>query len=775
MPNTHVSISSESERLKALKRYEILDTPAEPAFENLAELASIACETPIGLISFVDQDRVWYKARHGWNPTQTARAESAAQFAILKPDITIIADLAADFRFRDNDQVADGAKLRFWAAAPVTTRDGHRIGTVTVAGFEPRTLDDQQIRLMKFLADQVMIQLEARREASATSAYDNAQRAGSSSSGLSRHDVDNIFSAALGSLQLIAQRSLPAERTEQLIHNALTSVMDLRAAVNRALGGLASDAGLDGFVKQSQRHKGHPAIDDNLGHDNLFFAAIEMTRMPMIVTDPNISDNPIVFANQAFLNTTGYAMEEVVGRNCRFLQGEGTDPEAVAAIRRAVEQKTDLAVEMQNYRKDGTMFWNALFISPIFDRDGNALYFFGSQLDITRRREAETALRRAQKMEAIGQLTGGIAHDFNNLLQIVIGNLQLARMASERPEKLGMHLTLAMEGADKAKNLTAQLLAFSRKTVLETRVVNLNRVLTELRDLLSKTLGSHIQFELNLAPNLANAEIDIIQLETAVINILANARDAMESGGTVVVTTRNLALDQMRSGRFGDLAPGHYVELAIKDTGTGMSADVLSKVTEPFFTTKPVGKGTGLGLPQVFGFVKQSEGALTIESGEGQGTTITMTFLASQSIVETAKPKPSLIAEPAGNGEKILVVEDNQQVRELACAILESEGYQIYAAENARSALEKLEGEAADANLLFTDVIMPGAMNGVGLAKEVRKSRPGLPVLVTTGFAEDTHGHTNAAEFEMIYKPYMPEDLTKKIRAVLNRRLDHRS
>ncbi len=586
------------------------------------------------------------------------------------------------------------------------------------------------------------------------------------------HDLNNMFSSVIGGLQLLASRYGDDNRTQQVVSNALISVNQIRDYLKSGELKTESDVAPEPFKSRSKGAHGHPVITDSADRHDLFFAAIEMTRMPMIVTDPNQPDNPIIFANQAFLNTTGYDMNEVVGHNCRFLQGPDTDREAIAGIRKAIADKTDIAVEVQNYRKDGTMFWNALFVSPIFDREGNLLYFFGSQLDITRRREAETALRRAQKMEAIGQLTGGIAHDFNNLLQVIIGNLQMARTVVEQPDKLSRYHDSVMNAAQKAKALTQQLLAFSRKQPLEARIVNLNRVISELRELLSKTLGSHIEIDLDLSPDLANAQIDIIQLEMALINILANARDAMPNGGKVIIKTSNVTVV-----KGGDAAgSGRYVELSVRDSGEGMSQDVISHITEPFFTTKEVGRGTGLGLAQVYGFVKQSDGGFGVDSKVGSGTTIRLTFPVADGVVDNRHERPQDDqAKRQGKGEKVLIVEDNKEVRELAVAILDQEGYSVVEAANADDALRVLDGHPEQFDMLFTDIIMPGNMNGVALAKEVKSKTPDMAVLVTTGFADDVHGHTNSAAFETIYKPYMPDELAKKIRSVLNRKLDHKN
>lgn len=576
------------------------------------------------------------------------------------------------------------------------------------------------------------------------------------------HDLNNMFGAAKGSLQLMQMRHKDDPQTLRITDVALQSLDNAQAYAYEKLSH-AHERDVGGGMPDSPERVAarHGVIESGDRHD-LFFAAIEMTRMPMIVTDPNRPDNPIVFANQAFLNTTGYSMDEVVGHNCRFLQGEGTDPEVVANLRRAIRERTDIAVEIQNFRKDGSSFWNALFVSPIFDRDGKLLYFFGSQLDVTRRREAEMALRRAQKMEAIGQLTGGIAHDFNNLLQVIIGNLQMARTVTEQPDKLNRHHEAVMQAAQKARVLTQQLLAFSRKQPLEARIVNLNRVVADLKDLLSRTLGTFVEIELDLKPGLSNARIDTVQLEMALINILANARDAMPDGGRVTIRTSHRSTPE-----------GERVALSVTDTGEGMSPDVLSRITEPFFTTKEVGKGTGLGLAQVYGFVKQSDGGFAVDSAPGEGTTIHLCFPAVSAPDERAEAADG--TSPArGKGETVLLVEDNREVRELACAILEADGYTVVSRENAAAAVDYLKGPDG-VDILFTDIVMPGKMNGVALAKEARRLHSDLPVLITTGFADDVHGHTNAREFETIYKPYLPDELSARVRGVLNRKLDHRN
>ncbi|MGE7414549.1 histidine kinase famiy protein, partial [Methylobacterium tarhaniae] len=346
--------------------------------------------------------------------------------------------------------------------------------------------------------------------------------------------------------------------------------------------------------------RGPRAVHDT--HSDIFFAAVETTRMPMIVTDPHQPDNPIVFANQAFLRMTGYTPEELVGTNCRFLQGPETDRETVAEVRRAIAERKELATEILNYRKDGSTFWNALFISPVYDKKGDLVYFFGSQLDVSRRRDAEQALHQAQKMEALGQLTGGIAHDFNNLLQVIGGYTDVVLALAEHPTIDATRLVGAGEAiraaTDRAARLTHQLLAFARKQRLDGRALNLNTLVRGMNEITGRTLGDHVVMRTDLSPDLWNCRIDPTQAEVALLNVLLNARDAMPGGGTATIRTENLTIDDGMALLLM-VRPGPYVVVQVQDTGLGMPAEILARVLEPFFTTKEEGRGTGLGLAMV--------------------------------------------------------------------------------------------------------------------------------------------------------------------------------
>ncbi|MFD1611002.1 histidine kinase famiy protein [Sphingomonas tabacisoli] len=499
--------------------------------------------------------------------------------------------------------------------------------------------------------------------------------------------------------------------------------------------------------------------------DNVFFAAIEMTRMPMILTDPNLPDNPIAFANKAFLDLTGYEESEILGRNCRFLQGAQTDRETVAELRDAVKEGRSVATEILNYRRDGTPFWNAVFIGPVFDQSGKMVYQFASQLDVTRRRNTEQAFRQAQKMEAIGQLTAGLAHDFNNLLQVVNGNLELLESQIEG-ERLKTYVAKARSAADRGARLTRQLLAFARKTRLDPKPADLSQLVHDFAEMIESSIGSAIELDFHLKRRLPKAMIDVDQFEMAILNIVNNAKDAMPRGGKLTVRTGNLRLNGDAAAR--ELSPGDYVFVEVADDGEGMPGHVVERATEPFFTTKREGKGTGLGLAMVTGFVQQSRGRLEIESTPGTGSTLRLIFPVSHlQIEEKEAPAPRAASSGAGTtgSEHILVVEDSDDVLDLAREILTGAGYTVTAARNGDEALSIFRGaDQGTFDLLFTDLVMPGGMNGMVLADEIERIAPELPILMTTGYNEElvVYGPDRPSK-DVLGKPYRRAELLDRV------------
>lgn len=517
----------------------------------------------------------------------------------------------------------------------------------------------------------------------------------------------------------------------------------------------------------------HPGLNER---GNVFFAAIEMTRMPMILTDPNQPDNPIVFANKAFLDLTLYEESEVLGRNCRFLQGANTDREAVAALRDSVNTGGSIALEILNYKRDGTPFWNAVFIGPVFDQQGKLAYQFASQLDVTRRRNSEQSFRQAQKMESIGQLTAGLAHDFNNLLQVVNGNLELLSSSIDGA-KAKRYIENARSAADRGAKLTRQLLAFARKTRLTPKPTDLSQLVASFVDVIESSLGSQVHLQLNLRRRLPRVMVDGEQLEMALLNVLMNARDAMPDGGLVTLSTSQIHLNGDSAAR--QLPEGDYVALEVKDEGTGMTPEVIERATEPFFTTKTQGKGTGLGLAMASGFVQQSRGRLEIESQPGEGATLRFLFPVTRDVEEEGERPPerhvAVTENRSSKAEHLLVVEDSAEVLELAVEILGAAGYRVTTAESGEIALRLFEkAEPGTFDLLFTDLVMPGGINGLLLADKVRERDPDIGILLTTGYNEElVIAGPDRPHKDVLGKPYRRSELLDRVRQALNNRAHH--
>ena len=394
--------------------------------------------------------------------------------------------------------------------------------------------------------------------------------------------------------------------------------------------------------------------------------------------------------------------------------------------------------------------------------------FLLGALDITARVKAENMVRQSQKMEAIGHLTGGVAHDFNNLLQIISANLDLTAASGEVKANptLSRRIENAMIAVSRGSRLISQLLAFARRQALEPRSVNLGRVIGDMTDLLRRTLGDNIEVEAVIAGGLWNTLADPNQVETTLLNLAINARDAMPGGGKLTLEAANAYLDDAYAANHEEVIPGQYVMVAVSDTGAGMTPNVIAHVFEPFFTTKPEGKGTGLGLAQAYGFVKQTGGHIKIYSEVGEGTTVKLYLPRTRQAEEMAAP---LNAKPVlGGSERILVVEDDEDVRVTACDMLRELGYQVLSAENAEAALRQLD-EGADPQLLFTDVVMPGPIPTREFTRQVQQLRPGIRILYTSGYTQNAIVHNGRLDDDafLLSKPYRKDELARKIRGVL--------
>jgi PAS domain S-box-containing protein len=472
----------------------------------------------------------------------------------------------------------------------------------------------------------------------------------------------------------------------------------------------------------------------------------------------------------------GYRADEILGRHFSAFYTEEDRAAGLPATGLATSAREGRwETEGWRVRKDGSRFWAHVIIDCIRGDDGQVLGFAKITRDITERRETQRALEQArealfqsQKMEAVGQLTGGVAHDFNNLLTVIIGGLDtLKRAEPHETVRRARALDMSLHAAERAASLTSRLLAFSRRQPLAPTPTDLNLLVRNMTDLLHRTLGEAVELEGVLTPRLWLVEVDQNQLESAILNLAVNARDAMPAGGKLTIATENTLLDSSYSAADAEVRAGEYVSIAVSDTGAGMSKDTLARAFEPFFTTKEVGRGTGLGLSMVYGFVKQSGGHVSIYSEPDLGTTVRVYFPrytgegAAEAAVQASLP-------PASAGEVVLVVEDNDDVRTYSVMSLRELGYEVLEARHAETALALLKAEPR-IDLLFTDVVLPG-MSGRALVDKAVALRPNLKVLFTTGYSRDAIVHQGRldAGVQLISKPFTFDQLAARVRDTLD-------
>jgi PAS domain S-box-containing protein len=482
-------------------------------------------------------------------------------------------------------------------------------------------------------------------------------------------------------------------------------------------------------------------------------------------------DGFIVSWNSGAERIKGYTAEEIIGQHFSLFHTEedrrnAAPEQALAAARRAGK----FSIYGWRVRKGGERFWASIVINAVFDPSGKLLGFAKITRDLTERRAIEEQLRQAQKLEAIGQLTGGIAHDFNNMLTVIGGNIEALqrRIGNANPGWQGL-ISAALRAADRATTLTHRLLAYSRRQPLDPKSVELNRLIIGMSDLLGRTLGAHITIETVVSAGLWQVSADPNQVENAILNLALNARDAMTQGGKLTIEISNTYLDESYAQANAEVSAGQYVMLAISDTGMGMTPDIMDKAFEPFFTTKGIGEGTGLGLSQVYGFIKQSSGHIKIYSEPGEGTTVRLYLPRVREQAAADQARQTAARPQVGGQEMILVVEDDPDVRLFTTECLRELGYNVLEAIEGDAALSLLASEP-QIQLLFTDISLPGPFNGRQLADEARKRRPDLKVLFTTGYARNAIVHQGRLDpsVHLIVKPFNFDGLAVKVRQVLD-------
>jgi len=491
-----------------------------------------------------------------------------------------------------------------------------------------------------------------------------------------------------------------------------------------------------------------------------------VTDYALYMLDPN---GVVSSWNAGAERIKGYTEEEIIGRHfSQFYTPEDRKaglPNRSLAIAAATGR---FEAEAWRMRKGGALFWANVVIDAIYDESGKLVGFAKITRDITERRNAQEALERAhqqlaqaQKMEALGQLTGGVAHDFNNLLMVISGQAQ-ALMRRLTDQKDTRSLEAILTAASRGETLTRQLLTFSRRHPQNPRTIQLSQTVAAFRDVLASSARGKIDLRIEITKDAWPVSIDIPEFELALVNLVVNARDAMPEGGSIVVAAENVTL---RGEETVEGLKGEFVALSVSDTGTGIPAELLPKIFEPFFTTKSPDKGTGLGLSQAYGFAQQSGGAVVVSSTVGLGTRVVMYLPRSRAPV-TLVTANEPIGQPQGQGEMVLIVEDNPDVKTVAIALLEQLNYRTIAVENAEAALSFLS-DGTPVDLVFSDVMLPGDLDGLALAETIKRKYPNLPVLLTSGYARALAGHQRVP---ILRKPYQVSALAQAVRSTLHSR-----
>ncbi|USI73372.1 response regulator [Sphingomonas morindae] len=655
----------EAARLAALHRLDLLDSPAEAEFDDLVALARAATGAEIALVSLIDADRQWFKARSGLTVSETPRSAAFCDHAVRAAAALVVPDAAADARFADNPLVLGAPFIRFYAGAPIFTPDGHAIGTVCAIDSRPRQ-DFRGLPALEALARQASALIELRR--------------------LSHRDAQ--------------QRDALARELDRLW---------------------------------------------TLAHDLILLCDLE---------------GRVIAANPAWAEVFGAIPADAP----IFMRDFLVDPAQRPRLE-GIADGTAFPITLDYRGHDGMV----RTISWTLRREGAMIYAIGR--DDTALRAAERELVQAQRMESLGQLTGGIAHDFNNLLTIVIGNLDIARrrLAGGDLGRVERALGEAGEGAARAATLTQRLLAFARRQRLAPRAIAPAVLLADMRPLIERAILETATLDMVVEDGAWPIQADAGQLENSILNLAVNARDAMAGLGPVARLTIGAANQHVggeEAARHG-VAPGDYLRITVADTGAGMTREVLERAFEPFFTTKGIGRGTGLGLSQVDGFVRQSGGFVTIDTTPGAGTLVHLWLPRSPVAPDPAAPPPSQAAAQgeAPRGLCVMVVEDNDSLRQLAVETLRDAGYRVIEAHDGRAALSLFKRQAVPPTLVLSDVMMPG-LDGFSLAEEIRRRAPATEVVLMSGYA-GVDGPQPAAERVALTKPFTPADLLACVRAAL--------
>jgi PAS domain S-box-containing protein len=698
--------ANESERLASLSQYEILDTPPEREFNDLAFLAAHICEVPMAMVSLIEEKRQWFKATVGVDVTETARDTAFCAYTILRPDqILEVKDAQTDERFADNPFVLSDPHIRFYAGAPLLAGDGQAIGTLCVMDRKPRSLTPEQISALGALSRAVGAQLELRKQGR------------------------NI--------------TKEKEKAEQLL-----------AVAEKARRALLSVLEDEKIAAQSLRSS-----------EGRFRSLIENSSDVIIVIDET---GRVEYQSPSMQRVLGYEPAELAGKNILNLIHSDDRNKVEEGMRDVLAGlETPRAVEYRIRHRDGS--WR-IFQSMGKRMDGltGGKKIVVNSRDVTESRQMEEKFLRAQRMEAIGTLASGVAHDLNNILTPMLMVAGLLKETQVDPREREM-LTMVERSAQRGASIIGQLLTFSRGVEGTRTSVQPRHLVKEMINLMQETFPRNIEVVQDLPNDLWSVVVDATQFHQVLLNLCVNARDAMPEGGKLTLAARNLDLTEKEIEMHSGAAAGPHLLVTVSDTGHGISPSIIGRIFDPFFTTKEIGKGTGLGLSTVIGIVKSHRGFVNVYSEPGRGTAFRVYLPATDSSLAM---EPVATASPFmhGNGESILIVDDEQHILATLKEVLEKHGYRALVAENGEDAIRVFIEHAAIIQVVVTDVMMP-VMGGLALINTLRVLKPALGVIATTGLeqAEKKAEFAALGVSTILAKPFSPALLLKALDNILNK------
>ena len=494
--------------------------------------------------------------------------------------------------------------------------------------------------------------------------------------------------------------------------------------------------------------------------------AVEQSPVSVVITD---TKGKIEYVNSKYVEVTGYTLDEVIGKNPRILNSGNQSDEFYSDLWKTISSGKEWRGEFHNRKKNGDLFWESASISPVFNANKKITHYIAVKEDITTQRELEKQLQEVQRIDAVGQLAGGVAHDFNNHLAAIVGYTELCLMSVEKDSQLAEDLRAIINRARQGANLVGQLLAFSRKQVVSIKPVDLNQIVEETLSFIKPLLGEDIMLDEELDHGIPDIQADPTAVDQIITNLCLNARDAMRGGGKITISTKLVSIDEEYSNSHVEALIGDYVVLSVSDDGTGMDEETLSRIYEPFFTTKEVGKGSGLGLSMVYGLMKQHGGFVECSSELGLGTEFKIYFAVTGSAIKHRALKPDEEPVVLGGSETILLVEDDEDVLKIEKSGLEREGYIVLTAENGRDALRLYKKNRKEIDIVVTDVVLP-LMSGIDFYESVQDIDPDARFLFISGYAEGIlkQKFNFEKDIEILKKPFKNQHMVLKVREILD-------